>query len=361
MRDYDINLLKEIKDKEEIKIIDGIETLVKKVPDDDRENVLDPRVLAIAQKKKDRISGLKKGFSLSNERYRPDKISYDLSNTNIKIEEKLININDDHMIDIFIFTPEKVTEKMPLLIFFHGGGFTAGDMKLYTNQIKYICELSNAVIIFPEYRLAPENPYPKPIEDARGTIKWAIENKDNLNIDINKLMLAGDSAGGSLVNSCLILDEEKYIKKAFEIYPGVDSTTLDNLTAYDWSYEMYPIIDEQKELAYSRIDKIKNHSKGGSEDSLYLQGKVKQNDPIVSIVYAENEILKNLPPITIVYSEYDYLRISEEYFAKRLIEANNKPRVIRYNGCDHGFLDSLGIVVQAEDLCYEIATEINLM
>ena len=361
MRDYDVNLIEEIRKKQYVKNVNGVEVLFKKVPDDDRDNVMDPRVLAIAEKKRKRISGLKKGYSLAGERFRPDKISYDLTSTEVSCEEKLIKVRD-HMIDIFIYTPEKVSEKMPLIIFFHGGGFTAGDMKLYVNQMKYICELSNAVVIFPEYRLAPENPWPAPVEDSEGTIKWAVENADYLHIDTEKLMICGDSAGGSLVNSCLIRDVNGYVKKAFEIYPGVDSTTMDHLDLYNWSYDMFPVVEEQKELAYSRINKIKVPSEHGSEEtSLYLQGKTRHNNPEVSIVYATDEQLRKLPPVVIAYSEYDYLKVQDQYLAERLTKINHDVKTICYCGCDHGFLDCLGLVPQAEELCHVIAEEVGLL
>lgn len=360
MRDYDVSLIEKIREKQYFKNVDGLNVLIKRVPDDDRDNVLDPRVRRIAEKKKKRISGLKKGYSLASERFRPDKICYDLTATEISVEERLIPVAN-HMIDIFIYRPRETEGKLPLVIFYHGGGFTAGDMKLYVNQMKLICELSKAVVIFPEYRLAPENPFPAQIVDAEGTISWALKNADYLNIDPEKLMICGDSAGGSIVNSVIIRDTEKHVKKAFEIYPGVDSTTLEHLELYQWSYDMYPVIEEQKELAFSRIDKIRKVSHGSEKDSLYLQGRTRYNNPEVSIVYATDDQLKQLPPIVIAYSEYDFLRVSDEYFARRLTGVNHDVKAIMYCGCDHGFLDCLGLVPQAEELCHVIAEEVSTL
>ena len=84
-------------------------------------------------------------------------------------------------------------------------------------------------------------------------------------------------------------------------------------------------------------------------------------NPEVSIVYASDEQLKALPPIAIAYSEYDYLRVSNEYFAERLSRLGHDVKTIRYNGCDHGFLDCLGLVPQAEELCHVIAEEVHAM
>lgn len=362
MRKYDKNLVSQIKVKEYIKSVDGIDILMKPVPDDEREHVLDPRVLEIVKQKKTMFAKRsQKGFRLSQERYRPDKVTYDLTTVDIDIEERLIPINNDHMIDIYIYQRTDDEGLRPAMIYLHGGGWTAGDMRLYANQMKYIAELSHAVVIFPEYRLAPECPYPGPIDDAKGTIEYVVNHAKELRIDVNRLMVAGDSAGGGLTNSCLILDQKHDIKKAFEIYPAVDSRHYLEQKSYTWSYDAYPVIPEQEEYAKSRIDRIRKNMCGTEQDSLYLQGKTSFDNPVVSIVCASDEQLKGLPPVVVVASEYDFLRVSSDYFVKRLTELDKDVKSIRYLGCDHGFFDMLGTVVQAEDLCHLIAEEIKSM
>lgn len=360
MRQYEETLLKQLQDKEIIEMIDGMEILMKKVPDDDRDHVLDPRVLEIAKKKKAMFSDRAKGgFKLSNERYRPDKITYDLTTVDIDIQEILIPIQDDHMIDLYMYRRSDDVEKLPVLIYLHGGGFTAGDMHLFTNQMKYIAELSHGLVCFPEYRLAPECPYPAAIEDAIGTIQWVKDHAEELNVDVDRIMVAGDSAGGSLTNACILKDDQHVIKKAVEIYPGVDMSDYTKQTRYSWSYDAYPIIEEQKEYAYSRVDRIKNGSGLSPKDSLYLQGKTTNEDPLTSAVFASDEQLRKFPPTIIVASEYDYLRVGSDYFAKHLKELGVEVTSIRYCGCDHGFFDLLGTLVQAEDLCHVMAKELQ--
>ena len=113
MRKYDVKLVGEIRKKQHIENINGLNTIIKPIPDDDRVHVLDPRVLEIAKQKKKMFAERKKksGFSLANERFRPDKVTYDLTTREINCEEKLIKILDDHMIDIFIYRPEAAEEK----------------------------------------------------------------------------------------------------------------------------------------------------------------------------------------------------------------------------------------------------------
>jgi len=359
MRKYDEKLVQEIKKSQRIEKMDGIDVLIKPIPDDSRENVLDPRVLAIAiQKKKMFSSRSEGGFKLSNERYRPDKVTVDLTTVPIVENEKLIGINGTHMIDLFFYQREDRSEKSPVMIYLHGGGFTAGDNRLYKNQMRLIAEKSGALIIFPEYRLAPECPFPGQIDDAYGTVKWVYENAEYLKVDPSKFMVAGDSAGGSLTNACLLLDKDRIIKKVFELYPGVGFGDYKKQNKYEWSYEKYPIIEDQKEYAYSRIDRIKNSAGTNAKDSLYLQGKTEFENPLVSVMFATDEQLLKFPPIVLVASEYDYLRVGSDYFVKRIKNLGLTIKSVLYCGCDHGFFDLLGTVVQSEEMCDFIAEEI---
>lgn len=365
MRNYEMELVSKLRDETSVEKIQGVPVLMKRIPDDDRRQVMDPRVLRIAeQKRKMFAEGAKSGYRLSKERYRPDKVTYDLTSAAIDVDERLIRIKDDHMIDLYLYRRTDCTTRVPAVVYLHGGGFTAGDMKLFANQMKLIAEQAHALVVFPEYRLAPECPYPGAIDDAEGTIQWLIENQEELQIDADKIMVAGDSAGAALTNSCVLRDKEHRIKKVFEIYPAVDSSDYQKQPFYQWTYDAYPIIAEQREAAYSRIDRIKNSiDKIGTtgKDSLYLQGKTTDDDPIISPVYASDEQLRSYPPIVLVSSEYDFLRISSDFFQKRLYDLGVDIKCIRYCGCDHGFFDLLGTIAQAEDLCHLIADEIRCM
>ena len=363
LRKYDRELVDAMRAKETVVHGDGIDILMKPVPDDDRPHAMDPRIYEIASMKKKMFSARASGgWKLSNERFRPDKVTADLTTVPISCREQLIRINEDHMIDVYLYRREDdAGERVPVMIYFHGGGFTAGDMRLYANQMKLISELSHAAVIFPEYRLAPECPFPGPIDDAFGTIQWAVDHADSLNLDVSRLMIAGDSAGGALVNACLLQDHAGMVKKAFELYPACDSRDYRNVEEYHWSYEEYPSLPEQEEIVRSRIDRIRNSVGQPEADSLYLQGKASYTDPLVSILCASDEALSKLPPIVIADSEFDYLRVQDEVFAQRLKKLGRDVRNIRYCGCDHGFLDMLGTVVQAEEICRTMAEEIRSM
>ncbi len=289
------------------------------------------------------------------QRVRPDKVNYDLTQTQVVTEEIVIPIQNDHYIAIFVNYTNSSKKDRPALIFIHGGGFTAGDYSIYANAMKFIAEQSEAVVIFPEYRLAPENPFPNGIDDSWATIEWVYQNAEDLGIDKNKIMVAGDSAGGNIAAACEIKDEKNIIKELCLLYPSVDSTPLDELKNYSWSYDMYPVIEEHKEYAINRIDRIK--AGYPTLGKYYLQGRTDYKDPLVSIVNYPN--LKKFPRTILISAEYDYLRVQTDYFAHLLKENNVDVTNIHYLGCDHGFLDSLGIEPQAEEVCLLLAKEIK--
>ena len=103
------------------------------------------------------------------------------------------------------------------------------------------------------------------------------------------------------------------------------------------------------------------HKDPSSTHNLYLQGHTTPKDPLVSAIFATDEQLKKFPETIIVAAEYDYLRVGSDYAVKRLAGLGVPVRSIRYCGCDHGFLDMLGTIVQSEELCLTIAVELKAM
>lgn len=363
MRKYDRALVDAIREKQYTEVVDGMEILFKPVPDDDRPHAMDPRLFEIASNKKKMFSQRAQGgFRLSNERFRPDKVTYDLAEAEIVCDERLISVNGDHMIDLFIYRRADDAGKVtPVMIYLHGGGFTAGDIHLFEKQMQYIAEQSHATVVFPEYRLAPETPYPGAHEDAFATVDYIYDNAEELSVDRDRLMVAGDSAGGVLTLACLQRNAGNgKIRKAFLLYPACDSRPLEDITGYEWTYDKYPMLEEQREIAVSRVERIKSGMKKGGMN-LYNQNRTTPEDPMISAYLASDEVLSKFPEIVFCNSEFDYLRLASEAMARRLLALGVSVRTVTYCGCDHGILDMLGTVVQAEELCLCMADELKSM
>ena len=112
------------------------------------------------------------------------------------------------------------TEKLPLLIYFHGGGWTFGSINSCSRYCDAMAASGKAKVIAVDYRLAPENPFPAGLEDCINSVLYAIENSDSLGIDCRQITLGGDSSGGNLAISTALSDTiAGKIKSLILFYP----------------------------------------------------------------------------------------------------------------------------------------------
>lgn len=99
------------------------------------------------------------------------------------------------------------SEKLPLLIYFHGGGWTFGSINSCSRYCDAMAASGKVKVIAVDYRLAPENPFPAGLEDCINSVLYAIENSDSLGIDCKQISLGGDSSGGNLAISAALSDK----------------------------------------------------------------------------------------------------------------------------------------------------------
>lgn len=353
-RQYDPALVQYIQDNVRYLKDDNLTIELRPVPDDLRSHALDPRVAALYELRRAGAFLTPKGSDLISMRTRPNKENHRIDGGDIS--ERVVPMTfSDRIIQLFVFTPSKLVPGRPALLYFHGGGFTVGNIEQFRNALRYIAETSRCVVLYPEYRLAPECPFPGAIRDCNDTVNWVAKHADELSIDAGRLALAGDSAGGGLCNSITMLQRDTArIKLIVEMYPLTDAGPVPK----EWSHDLYPCLPEQKEAAMSRVDRTLNAS-GGLIDS-YLSGmSALAFDPLVSAYYYPR--LDEFPRTIVVTSEFDYLRYQNQLFAKKLFELGVDVCCIRYLGCDHGFFEMCGVMPQVEDLCRVIANELVML
>ena len=92
----------------------------------------------------------------------------------------------------------RTVERLPVVVYFHGGGWTIGDLDTHDAQARMLCNAAGAVMVSVDYRLAPEHPYPAAFEDAVAAVSWAAAHAGEIHGDPARLAVAGDSAGGNL-------------------------------------------------------------------------------------------------------------------------------------------------------------------
>ncbi|WP_010632463.1 alpha/beta hydrolase [Sporolactobacillus vineae] len=325
--------------------------------DDHSKGCLDPAETDILQQKmNNRRQTLNSAAdSLIWERNRKDKYSTDL--TKSVIDEKAILLDfPDYKLIGYLFRPQK-DKRAPMILFVHGGGFVAGKISFYRNQCRLLAEASQQKVLFVEYRLAPENVFPAQIEDIVNATNYVLANADVFHVSKSKVVLVGDSAGGNMINSVVLKLTKEKIALVVELYSVTDIDIIGNHT-YAWDYSMYPVIDQQKKMVIDRLNRFKSGT--NQLISYYLGGRSEFTKyPQVSINYAADEQLRLFPGTLLIEAEYDYYRVAMDIFAARLSMNNVDLSVIEYCGVDHGFIDQLGRLPQAEDALITIGHAIS--
>lgn len=332
----------------------GLPLELRPCPDEPREHALDPRVWKMCL---DRMSGavITPSFAdVCTFRSKPPKENYPLDSGAVTEEAILMDFSN-RRIPAHVFAPEGPAAERPCLIYYHGGGFTTGSIAQLRNVCRYIAELADAVVIHPDYRLAPEAPFPAAVDDCVDAFDWVVAHAAELGVDASRIAIGGDSAGGSLSNAVVQRTAgDAHLRLVILIYALVDGGPV----PADWSYELYPVIPEHEQGARMRVDRIKD-ANDDLVDMVCMGNSAQLRDPLISAAYATN--LELWPRTVSIASEYDYLRHQDEQFALALAQAGVSVRAIRYLGCDHGFLEQLGVMPQVEDMCRIIADEIRAM
>lgn len=248
--------------------------------------------------------------------------------------------------------------------YFHGGSFFSGSAKGYANPLRYLAEKVGCKVYSVEYSLAPEHPFPQATIEAETALTYLYENADALGIDRDKIVLSGDSAGGNLALSAITRTKGRYPVRALELfYPCVDFAK--NEGQYLWSEEAYGIAESQREYILPRLELGRADDRVDFERMRLMyesymgtnyEDKVK--DPLISPVYVEPALF---PRTTIYAAEFDGLRMQEEYFAGRLQREGQGCRIVRFKGVSHAFLDTFGVIPQAEAAIMLCAQELSTL
>ena len=246
-------------------------------------------------------------------------------------------------------------KKQKAVFFFHGGGFIGGSTGILKNQCRLLAEQSEASVFSVDYRLAPEAPFPAALEDCRGIVEWAYAHAQELSIDREKIVTAGDSAGGNLSLALALTETGEKVALVMTVYGALD-LSFDEDTGY-WDYGRYEMKPEHENYIYTRLNRFRDLN--DTIQQLYVLNGEDVKRPDISPLYAEN--FQHLSKVLMIEAEYDYFRLSNDRFAEKLKKAGVPCQVIRYQGMDHGFYDRLGTAGQAEDAISEMAERVKAL
>ncbi|GEL18284.1 alpha/beta hydrolase [Pseudonocardia asaccharolytica] len=215
----------------------------------------------------------------------------------------------------------------PVVVYFHGGGWVIGDLDVVDKPCRTLTNAANTAVVSVGYRKAPEHRYPAAVEDCYAATKWVAENGAELGLDISRIAVAGDSAGGNLAAIIAQLAKQRggpSLVYQLLIYPAVDAAG---------DYPSYVENGEGYLLTKSAMDWFYRHYFGGDHSVA--------EEPTASPIRSD---LSRLPPATVITAGYDPLRDEGDAYARKLAEAGVKTEHVTNPTMIHGFFWMLGAI-----------------
>jgi acetyl esterase len=236
-----------------------------------------------------------------------------------------------------IYRPEGAGP-FPLLAFFHGSGFVLCSLDTHDGMCRNLCAGAGCVVVSVDYRLAPEHKFPAGLIDCVFATRWIAAHASELEGDVQRLAVGGDSAGGNLAAAAamLIRDESNGPKLCGQllIYPVTDHYTAES-KSYEENADGYGLTRDTMRWFWDH----------------YLNHPDEAEHPYAAPLRAGD--FSDLPPALVVTAEYDPLRDEGEDYAEKLHTAGTACTVMRWSGMNHGFFFWVGLVDKAGEAMTE--------
>ncbi|HJM91799.1 MAG: alpha/beta hydrolase [Alphaproteobacteria bacterium] len=249
-----------------------------------------------------------------------------------RTEDRWIDaVEGDILIRIYTPYQPKTGEKLPILVFYHGGGFVIGSLDSYDSLCRVLANMAKCIVVSVDYRLAPEHKFPTAVDDGLEAYQWVSDHAHELDGDNRRIAIAGDSAGGNITAVTAIgIRDEGDIPPLLQIliYPvagGAPETPSHHEFAEGmlltratilWFYDQY--LEQPEDAA----------------------------DPRFAPLLAKD--LSGLAPALVIVAGFDPLRDEGIAYAERLHDAGVKVELAEYDGMVHGFVSLADAVDQGK-------------
>ena len=221
-------------------------------------------------------------------------------------------------------SPEAV---LPVLVYYHGGGWTIGDLDTHDVLCRELCNGSGAVVVAVDYRMGPEHRFPAAVDDCTAATAWVHAQADELGVDRSRLAVGGDSAGGNLA--------------------AVIAIAARDSGAFPIAYQLliYPATDMRRGHP--------SHTTNGSGYLLTTETIAYYHDHYITDAAHDldwraspllHPDLSNLPPALVLTAGFDPLRDEALEYANRLAAAGNRATYVCFDRQIHGFI-TMGKVI----------------
>lgn len=244
----------------------------------------------------------------------------------VAVQDHVIPVIDGR-IKLRSYAPEAGQGPRPLMVFFHGGGWVGGNIGTHDALCRDLCLRSGYVIVSVDYRLAPEHPFPAAPKDCLTAMAWARDNAASLNADANRLVVAGDSAGGNLAAIVAIQARARHpglVKGQVLIYPVTEHYSVGFPSYVEFGGKEQKLSLETMSMLWDTYLRGNAVLKAG-EFTHELLNPLGAKD------------LRDLPPAFVVLAGSDLLKDEGLAYAKRMQESGVKVEHKTYPGQPHGF------------------------
>ena len=206
----------------------------------------------------------------------------------------------------------------PVVVFFHGGGWVVGSLETHDQVARKLANEIDAVVVSVDYRMGPEDRFPAAVDDSFAALQWAHSEAVAIGGDPERLVVAGDSAGGNLAAIVAQMARTSGPRLRFQllVYPVTDYEFTSS--SMEENAEGYYLTRDMMRWFFDR----------------YLNGPAEADDPRVSPL--RNPDLTGLPPAFVLTMEYDPLRDQGVAYGDAMRNAGNHVESITYPGLFHG-------------------------
>lgn len=237
-------------------------------------------------------------------------------------------------------TPE---EAAPLLVYYHGGGWVIGDLDMYDEVARLITAASGVRVLNVDYRLAPEHPFPQPLEDAFAAFEWAVANAASLGADPARVAVGGDSAGGNMAAVVSHMARDG----------GGAMPALQLL--------IYPVTDSAEDTRSRKLFSegfILTKADMEAFEAAYLPPGADASDQRISVLKCPN--LRGLPTAYVTTAGFDPLRDEGEAYALLMRDCGVRVALRRHPSLIHTFVNQTSINPVAKGAMLEVAGALRL-
>jgi acetyl esterase/lipase len=237
-------------------------------------------------------------------------------------QDQFVSGAQGHQVRVRVYKSNDQRNKLPALFWIHGGGYVVGDIEQDDRLMKQFVKRINCVAVSVDYRLAPEHPFPAPVEDCYAGLKWLFGHADELGIEPSRIAIGGASAGGGLTAGlALMARDRREVQVAFQLL-------------------IYPMIDDRNATpaSYAITDpRVWNRESNRLGWKAYLgrDGGGSDISPYAAVARATD--LTNLPRAYISVGTLDLFIDENIEYAQRLIQAGVPTELHVYPGAFHGF------------------------